>query len=208
LVAQRTGAVSGAEVVITVLPGAPEVRGLTSGPDGVLASLRPGTTWIDMTSNSPLEIGPVLRRAAEPMGGGVDAARDGTLRLFVGGHAEALARVALCWVRSPPPRAIVLVGGPGAGYTAKLLVNLLCFGQALARAEPLLLGQQAGIDLAVLHGLLSVSGASSEFVRRDLPALFRGDYLCSFGLARCCEGFDALAALARETRCSSNCPAS
>jgi 3-hydroxyisobutyrate dehydrogenase len=198
-------AVSGADVVITALPGAPEVRDLMSGPDGVLATLPAGTTWIDMTSSSPLDVAPVVRQASEcgvdvldaPMGGGVDAAREGTLQLFVGGHADVLARVRPVLDTVAAPRRIVLVGGPGAGYTAKLLVNLLWFGQALATAEALLLGQRAGIDLTVLQGVLSDSAASSEFVRSDLPALFRGDYLRSFGLDRCCEELDAIAALAR-----------
>lgn len=204
-VADATEAVTGADVVITVLPGAPEVHDLMAGPSGVLAALPAGTTWVDMTSNSPLVVAPLLRQAAErgvhvldaPMGGGLDAARDGSLQLFVGGHADVLARVRPVLDAVADPSRIVLVGGPGAGYTAKLLVNLLWFGQALATAEALLLGQRAGIDLAVLHGVLSDGPAGSEFARRDLPALFRGDYLRSFGLDRCCEELDAVAEMAR-----------
>jgi 3-hydroxyisobutyrate dehydrogenase len=53
------------------------------------------------------------------------------------------------------PGRIVHTGGHGTGYTAKLLVNLLWFGQAVATAEALLLGQRAGIDPAVLkHALV------------------------------------------------------
>jgi 3-hydroxyisobutyrate dehydrogenase len=198
-------AVAGADVVITALPGAPELHDLMAGQDGVLATLPAGTTWIDVTSSSPLVAAPLQRQAAQrgvdvldaPMGGGVDAAREGTLQLFVGGDAGVLARVRPVLDAVADPRRIVLVGGPGAGYTAKLLVNLLWFGQAVATAEALLLGRRAGIDLAVLHRVLSDSAAGSEFVRRDLPALFRGDYLRSFGLDRCCEELDAVAELAR-----------
>ena len=39
------------------------------------------------------------------------------------------------------PARITHVGGTGSGYTAKLLVNLLWFGQAVAVAEALLLGR-------------------------------------------------------------------
>jgi hypothetical protein len=45
------------------------------------------------------------------------------------------------------PGRIVHVGGHGTGYTVKLLVNLLWFGQAVATAEALLLGQRAGLIL-------------------------------------------------------------
>jgi 3-hydroxyisobutyrate dehydrogenase len=190
-------AVAGAEVVLTVLPGAPEVRDLMPG---LLPALR-GATWVDMTSNSPQVAAPLRELARDvavleaPMGGGIEAARDGTLRLFVGGDAEVLAGVRP--VLAAVADRITLVGGHGAGYTAKLLVNLLWFGQAVATAEALLLGRRAGLDLGLLHQVLSESPAGSEFLRRDVPSLFEGDYLRSFGLDRCCEELDAVAELAR-----------
>lgn len=193
-------AVVGSDVVITVLPGAPELVELMSG---LVDDLPVGSTWVDMTSASPQVVGEVRSRAVgrgvtvldAPMGGGVEAARDGTLQLFVGGDGDALARVRP--VLESVARRIVHVGGPGTGYTAKLLVNLLWFGQAVATAEALLLGQRAGVDLTVLHQVFGDSAAASEFVRRDLGALFDGDYLRSFGLDRVCEELDALTDMAR-----------
>jgi 3-hydroxyisobutyrate dehydrogenase len=41
------------DALITVLPGPDEVTEAMAGPGGMAAALRPGTTWIDMTSNSP-----------------------------------------------------------------------------------------------------------------------------------------------------------
>src|SRR5580698_7322587 len=98
------------------------------------------------------------------------------------------------------PKRIIRVGGNGAGYTAKLLVNLLWYGQAVATGEALLLARRAGIDLDVLRQTLATSAASTAFVRDDLGALLDGDYLTSFGLDRCCEELTAIADLARELR--------
>ncbi len=92
------------------------------------------------------------------------------------------------------------VGGHGAGYTTKLLVNLLWFGQAVAVGEALLLARRAGIELDVLHRALNTSAAASEFLRRDLDALLDGDYLESFGLDRCVEELEAVVALADDLR--------
>jgi 3-hydroxyisobutyrate dehydrogenase len=61
-----------------------------------------------------------------------------------------------------------------------------------------LLGQRAGVDLTVLRQVFGDSAAGSEFVRRDLGALFDGDYLRSFGLDRVCEELDALTDMARD----------
>lgn len=84
-------AASGAGVLITMLPGAREVRAAMLGEEGALKSLAAGAAWIDMTSNSPDAARPVQERAMEqgvevleaPVGGGIAAAGDGSLQLFV-----------------------------------------------------------------------------------------------------------------------------
>jgi 3-hydroxyisobutyrate dehydrogenase len=197
-------AAAAAGVLITMLPGAREVHAAMLGEAGALNGLAAGAAWIDMSSSSPAAIRPIreqaIRQGVEvleaPVGGGIEAAREGTLQLFVGGEAAAVERHrALLEVLGDPGR-IVHVGGHGTGYTAKLLVNLLWFGQAVATAEALLLGQRAGIAPAVLERALAGSAAASTFIRRDLDFVFQGDYLASFGLDRICEELEAVTALA------------
>jgi 3-hydroxyisobutyrate dehydrogenase len=196
---------AGVDVLVTVLPGPGEVRELMLGAAGVASALRDGATWIDMTSNSPAAMtdvrGVLLDRGVQvleaPMGGGVDAAEQGTLRLLVGGEGPVLAQhrellETLGRVRH--------VGGYEAGYTVKLLVNLLWFGQAVAVAEALLLGRASGLDLGVLRDALADSAADSRFIRDDLPALFAGDFMRTFGLGRCYEELQTVTELARDRR--------
>jgi 3-hydroxyisobutyrate dehydrogenase len=95
------------------------------------------------------------------------------------------------------PHRIIHVGGPGAGYITKLLVNLLWFGQAVATAEALLLGKRAEIDLGLLRTALADSAAAGDFIRRDLEALLAGGYMRSFGLDRCYEELANVSAQAR-----------
>jgi 3-hydroxyisobutyrate dehydrogenase len=199
-------AAADADLVITMLPGPGEVREVMAGPTGVLSAMRSAATWVDMTSNSPA-VGRELAAEARgrgigaldaPVGGGMGAARAGSLQLFVGGDAALLERSRPVLEVVADPRRIVHVGGSGAGYTAKLLVNLLWFGQAVATAEALLIGRRAGIDPDVLRQALLGSAASGAFVQKDLEALFDGDYLASFGLDRCCEELGTIVALARE----------
>lgn len=158
------------------------------GAGGALEELVAGATWIDMTSNSPSAVRPICEQAIgrgvqvleAPAGRGIQAAREGKLQLFVGGEADTVERHRGLLEALGDPMRIVHVGGHGAGYTAKLLVNLLWFGQAVATAEALLLGQRAGIDLRVLEQVLAGSSAASTFICRDLGAVFHGDYLTSF----------------------------
>jgi 3-hydroxyisobutyrate dehydrogenase len=194
------------DVLITVLPGPEEVREAMTGPGGMAEALRPGTTWIDMTSNSPAAMAGIqqelLARGVQvleaPAGGGPEAAWQGNLQLLVGGDAEILARQRdLLEVLGDPSR-IIHVGGHGAGYTAKLIINLLWFGQAIATAEALLLGQASGLDLGILREALARSAADSQFIRHDLDALFAGDYLRSFDLDRCYQELQILTERARD----------
>jgi 3-hydroxyisobutyrate dehydrogenase len=199
--AGETGVVAAAaDVLITILPGSEELREAMAV---AIPQLQSGTTWIDMTSSSPtvgLELG---RRARErgidcleaPIGGGPAAAEAGGLQLFVGGNTETVER---CRPLLEVLGSVDHVGAHGAGYTVKLLVNLLWFGQAVATAEALLLGRRLGIDLDALRDVLARSAAGSEFIRRDLDALLDGDYLASFGLDRCNEELQSVVALADE----------
>lgn len=194
------------DVLITMLPGGPELRDLMLAPGDLLAALPQTVTWIDMTSTSPV-IGRVLAGAARargigmleaPVGGGVSAAATGSLHLFTGGDAALLERHRPLLEALADPDRIIRMGGPGAGYTTKHLVNLLWFGQAIATAEALLLARREDIDLELMQRALAGSAASSSFIRDDLGALFGGDYLTSFGLDRCCEELSAITALARQ----------
>jgi 3-hydroxyisobutyrate dehydrogenase len=194
------------DVLITVLPGPQEVVAAMTGTGGALAALPSGSVWIDMTSNSPAVFAPVREEALArgvdvleaPVGGGPTEAGEGTLQVFAGGDAEVFERCRPILEILADPRRVVRVGGHGAGHTAKLLVNLLWFGQAVATAEALLLGRRAGIDLGTLRRVLGDSAAGSEFIRRDLDALFAGDYLESFGLDRVCEELAAVTGLAHD----------
>src|SRR5262245_14091887 len=41
------------DVVLTSLPGPPEVRHVALGPDGLLEGMRPGSAYFDLSTNSP-----------------------------------------------------------------------------------------------------------------------------------------------------------
>lgn len=210
----RTPAAAAAEadVVITMLPGPPEVRDVMTGSGGVLAAMPPSATWLDMSSNSP-QAGRELAAAAEargiavleaPVGGGVEAAETGTLQFFVGGDGVILEQCRPVLEALAGEGRIAHVGGAGAGYMTKLLVNLLWFSQAVATAEALLLAKRAGLEIDVLRPVLAGGAAASTFVRKDLGSLLDGDYLTTFGLDRCCQELAGITSLARDMQVPSD----
>jgi 3-hydroxyisobutyrate dehydrogenase len=200
----NAGAAAEADVLITVLPGPDAITDAMTGRDGALHTLRPRATWIDMSSNDPT-VGRTLADSAvdrqisfldAPVGGGPREAANGTLRLFVGGDARDISRHRHLLETLADPDWIIHVGSHTAGYTTKLLVNLLWFGQAVATGEALLIGRKAGIELETLRNALAASAANSDFIRRDVDALFAGDYLTSFGLQGCVQELESITRLA------------
>jgi 3-hydroxyisobutyrate dehydrogenase-like beta-hydroxyacid dehydrogenase len=194
-----------AEVVLTILPGTPELREVMLGADGLLSVLRPDQLWIDLTSASPAaarELAAAVSRAGvgyldAPLGGGPSAAAAGTLTLYVGGNDAEVSRARAVLEVLAAPDGIRHVGPAGSGYLAKLLVNLLWFGQAAAVGEALLLGQQHGLAPTVMRDLLQRGPAGSDFIDRYLPRLLDGDYLPSFGLDRIVEELRSVDELAQ-----------
>ena len=203
---QPTNAAAAAEVdvLITMLPAPDAVIDAMTGQEGALDTLSRRATWIDMSSTDPAVGGTLGDRASDhqircldaPVGGGPFEASNGTLRLFVGGDARDVRRHRRLLESLADPDRILHVGPRTAGYTTKLLVNLLWFGQAVATAEALLIGRKAGIELETLRNALEASAANSEFIRRDVDALFTGNYMTSFGLEGCVRELESITQLA------------
>jgi 3-hydroxyisobutyrate dehydrogenase len=195
------------EVAITMLPGPRQVEEVLLGPGGLLDGLPPGAVWIDMSTSAPA-VADRVRAVAErrdiqvldaPVGGMASSAEAGTLQIFVGGRAGTYRRVRPLLEAMGDPEQILHVGPHGAGYTVKLMINLLWFAHLTAAAEVLSVGTAAGVDLAVLRRCLVASPAASHFLERDvLPVLYRGDYDGSFTLALACKDLGLAVDLARE----------
>ncbi len=187
---------AGLDVLVTVLPGAAEVPALAP----VLAALPAGALWLDLTSGDPrITEGLASGRlgvVGAPMAGGPEAAVAKTLHFYAGGAPDALARAT--------PLLDLLgtheVIGPNVadGYTAKLIANLLWFGQVVAVTEGLLLGQSLGLDPAALASTLKRGAGGSVFLDEYVDGLLAGDYAETFGIDRCVEELDTLASLAQQ----------
>src|SRR5260370_11183084 len=128
-------------------------------------------------------------------------ARAGTLQIFVGGRAGPYLRVGPLLEARGARERILHVGPHGAGYTVKLMINLLWFAHLTATAEVLSVGTAAGVDLATLRRCLLASPAASHFLERDVLSVLRdGDYDQSFALALACKDLGLAVDLPRDAR--------
>lgn len=183
------------ECVITMLPGPVQVQQVVGGTDGLIANLKAGSTWIDMSTSSP-ELGRQLAKLAAtrdilqldaPVSGMVKGAEDGTLQIFVGGDKRVFDQMLPLLEAMGDNKRIFLVGPLGAGHTVKLLLNLLWFVHAAAAAEVFVMGVSAGIELDTLQRSLVASPANSHFIETDINSVFNGDYDESFAMKLVCK---------------------
>jgi 3-hydroxyisobutyrate dehydrogenase len=165
--------VDASEVTILCVPNSPDVVAVL---DDALAAVRSDTIIVDTSTIDPdveraqhERVGAAGGRYLEaPLSGGTAGAQKGTLTLMVGGDAATLeaARPAL----DPFAGLVVHIGGPGMGQVVKLCNNLIYAAQMLATAEATVMAEQAGVDLAQLHEVLTHATADCVAVRTRLPA--------------------------------------
>ena len=199
--------VGGADVLITMLPAPPQVELVWLGAGGALAAMQPGSLAIDMSTSSTAVGARVVEAALErgvevldaPVAGQSIGARAGTLAIYVGGSAEAFARARPLFEAMGDPERIFHLGGHGAGYTVKLLLNLMWFIESVAVAEVLTVGVRAGVSLDRLHAALVGSPANSVFLERDVRmVLDDGDYDAAFPMRLVTKDLGLAVDLARE----------
>ncbi|WP_226532436.1 NAD(P)-dependent oxidoreductase [Microbacterium paraoxydans] len=197
---------SSSDLVITMLPTPKHVEAVATGSDGLVAGLADGGTWIDMSTSVPDVLDAVraattgrdLHLLDAPVSGMSVGAANGMLQIFVGGATEDVERLRPVFEAMGDPERILHVGGPGAGYAVKLMINQLWFSHLVATAEVLSVGVAAGVDLGVLRDALIASPANSTFVSRDvLSILDHGDYDEGFAIALACKDLGLSVDLAR-----------
>jgi 3-hydroxyisobutyrate dehydrogenase-like beta-hydroxyacid dehydrogenase len=163
-----------AGIVFTSIPDDIALQDVASRPDGILAGLEAGKTWVDMSTVSP----PVSREVAErvretgavmldaPVSGSVPQVQSGTLTIMVGGDQEAYERV------EPVLRELGMptrVGDHGQGLVLKLAVNISLAVQMLAFSEGLLLAERDGVDPKLAAEVMTESPIGSPMLKARAP---------------------------------------
>src|SRR5689334_11928479 len=168
-------AAAGAEVVFSMVTDDAALAAITSGPDGILAGLWPGTIYVDMSTVSPQASRELARRVHwagatmidAPVSGSVPAAQTGTLAIMAGGPDAAFQQVEPLLRRLG--RSVSHVGGNGQGLLLKLAINISLAAQMLAFSEGLLLAERGGIDPALAARAMTESAIGSPMLQARLP---------------------------------------
>ena len=177
-------AASGAELVLTSLPGPKEVESVFLDRDGILEGAESGAVYADLSTSSVSLIRRIHSAAAErgvevldaPVSGGPIGAERATLQVMVGGDEAAFERVR-------PVLALIgdkvsHVGPVGSGTVAKLVHNVVSAAAASALAEGLTLGVKAGVPVEkLLEAIVGGAYGQGYTLKHRLPEIvFKGDF--------------------------------
>ena len=171
--ASAAEAVSGGEVVITMLPNGAILREVASE---IIPLMEAGAVLCDCSTVDVESARAVAERAQAaglgaldaPVSGGVGGASAGTLTFMVGGSDAAFTTVQPLF--DIMGQKAVHCGGAGAGQAAKICNNMILGATMAVTCEAFALADKLGLDRARMFDVVSTSSGYSWSMNAYCPA--------------------------------------
>ena len=166
-------AVTGAEMVITMVPEGRHVRAVylgDGGNDGIIGHAPREALLADCSTIDIATARQVAATASEsgyemidaPVSGGVTGAEAGTLTFMVGGSEAGFERARS--VLAAMGRNVAHIGGPGHGQATKICNNMMAGIAIIAASEVFCLGEALGLDAKKLYDVLATSTGQTRMM--------------------------------------------
>lgn len=173
------------DLIITMLPDSPDVEKAAFGAEGVFEGIRSGSTYIDMSTISPVtskkvaEVGKAkgVRVLDAPVSGGEKGAIDATLTIMVGGGKQVFDDCLP--VFQVMGKNIVYCGEAGSGQVVKACNQILVAGVLETASEALVLGAKAGVDPEVVLKVIA-GGYAMRVLDVRGPLVLKRDFKPGF----------------------------
>lgn len=170
-------AAAASEVVFTMVTDSSALEAVAHGPDGLLAGLRPGTVWVEMSTVSPAVSRALAERVRDtgaemidcPVSGSIVTLEAGKLTMMVGGDRATYDKVHPLLL-DIGPRA-TWVGGHGVAVSMKIALNLSIAVQLLAYSEGILLAEKSGVERKTAVEVFTNSALASPMLQ------YRGSFV-------------------------------
>jgi 3-hydroxyisobutyrate dehydrogenase-like beta-hydroxyacid dehydrogenase len=140
------------DFVLSMVTDGAAVEAVTSGTDGLIAGLREGAVYADMSTIPPNVSRAVAERVSAagatmldaPVSGSPKTLTEGRLSIMVGGDEDALARIRPVLLDIGPK--VTRIGGNGLAVQTKIAINLALVVQVIAFCEGVALAEEGGVD--------------------------------------------------------------
>jgi 2-hydroxy-3-oxopropionate reductase len=158
------------DIVVTMLPDAPDVESVVLGDNGVMSGARPGVLVIDMSTIAAAAARRIGEQVAArggsmldaPVSGGDVGAKAGTLSIMAGGTAEDFERAK--GVFAAMGKTVTHCGPAGAGQLVKACNQIMVALVLEAISETLILAEKVGIGPEVLVPVLQGGIANTRIM--------------------------------------------
>ncbi len=168
------------ELVFSIVTDAKAVKAVALGKDGVVAGLKRGGIYVDMSTIEPDESRAVAAEFARagsimldgPLSGSPVTVVQGNASIMIGGDEAAYESIKPVLLAIGPK--VTRIGGNGLACQMKIAVNLLlmveviCFGEAVALAE------KGGVERSVALDAMLKSVAASPVLGYRGPFILDG----------------------------------
>jgi L-threonate 2-dehydrogenase len=166
--ASAQAAAGGADVLWLMVVNGEQADSVLFGDGAAAAALPAGALVVAACTQAPAQAQALAARVAAtglvmldaPVSGGVAGAKAAALTIMCSGPDAAMAHVRP--VFEAVAKRIFHVGNEaGLGSTAKMINQLLCGVHIAAAAEAMHVAERAGLPLAAIHEIISVSAGNS-----------------------------------------------
>jgi 3-hydroxyisobutyrate dehydrogenase len=172
-----------ADVILSSLPEPSDVEAVALGGDGLIAGIKPGAAYFDLSTNSSsvvkkLNAAFALKGAHmldAPVSGGPAGAASRKLAIWVGGDENDFDRHKA--VLDAIGDKAAYIGPIGSATVAKLVHNMSGYALVCALAETFTMGVKAGVSRPLAAGLLPLSILARPH-QHGLMRSWRADSLC------------------------------
>jgi 3-hydroxyisobutyrate dehydrogenase-like beta-hydroxyacid dehydrogenase len=175
------GVAERSDVVFSMLTDAKAVEQVADGPDGLIAGLRPGAVYADMSTISPDASRAVAERVRAagaqmldaPVSGSPTTLAEGRLAIMIGGDEQAFERIKPVLLDIGPK--VRRIGEQGLALQTKIAINLALVVHVIAFCEGVALAEQGGVDRETAVEAMLDSVISSPVLSYRGPFILEGN---------------------------------
>ena len=169
------------EIVFSIVTDADAVRAVALGSDGIIAGLKRGGVYADMSTISPEASRAVSAEFAArgltmldaPISGSPITLAQGNASLMVGGDKAAFEHVEPV-LRAIGPK-VTYIGASGLAVQMKIAVNLLLMVEVIAFGEAVALAEKGGVAREIALDAILKSVAASPVLGYRGPFILEGN---------------------------------
>jgi len=164
-----------ADVIFAMVTNSAALTAIMEGPDGLLAGIAAGKTFVDISTVSPSVSRAFAAKVREkgadmldsPVSGSVITLQEGKLSVMVAGRRETFERVKPILQDIGPK--VTYVGDNGLALAMKIAVNLNLAVQMMAFCEGVLLAEKSGIARQTAVEVFTHSAVASPMIQYRGP---------------------------------------